>query len=303
MTDNLAPRFEFERVLKHMFGSTRKAVLIHGLALLTLFGMFTDALSNLASQFNLLSSEASKEPFKLGFDALIIVAFPAYFVWLWRRTRRTSIWETPHVIANSPPAQMRGLVLFLSPPGRDLLLIQELLDGTKKGRLKDEQLHQGFAGPWRMAIEAIACHMPRLQYVVVIGSATLDTRVGAQEGTAHRVPRFVELIHALEGGESLCIESLSESMAKVPGGDAWAERWSDGVNFEDVHALLEAIEAAYQALQSRGLAGYEIGVDVTGGQKTTTIAGAIATLAIGRHCQYVSTHDHTVKSFDVTYFE
>ncbi len=40
-------------------------------------------------------------------------------------------------------------------------------------------------------------------------------------------------------------------------------------------------------------------IDVTGGQKPTSIAGALMTLYYDREFQYVSTQNYKVKSYDV----
>ena len=42
-------------------------------------------------------------------------------------------------------------------------------------------------------------------------------------------------------------------------------------------------------------------VDITGGQKVTTVAGAVISIIEGRRFQYVSTHDYKVRTYDIAY--
>jgi len=63
----------------------------------------------------------------------------------------------------------------------------------------------------------------------------------------------------------------------------------------------KTVEFAYDVLSSLKIPNYDVLVDITGGQKVPTVAGAAVALADGRHFQYVSTHDYQVRTYDVTY--
>lgn len=78
------------------------------------------------------------------------------------------------------------------------------------------------------------------------------------------------------------------------------KNYERGVNFEDAPILVEAIDGAYHEL-SQIYAAKRILIDVTGGHKITTVAGAAVSLAEGRLFQYVSTLDKQVAIFNVTY--
>ena len=303
-----APRFEAERslrILQHLYGSTRPTVLLTVLVLLLLFGLCANAVTNLVTQF--VAVGAAGSGFQLRGDAVFIVLFPLFAGWLWWRASQAGEWVTPEVKHDDSPQQVRGLILFLSPVGKDLDLVNELSYPTPDAAessvlLLDREQRKRFQGPWRMALEAMAYHRPRLGRVIVIGSSTLTNKEGKQfEGTEHLVPFFQRLVAAISGAEPLEVESLNEAIKHLPVAPKGSEKWPQGVNFEDVDELFHAIEAAFQSLHARKVANYDICVDVTGGQKPPTIAGAIATLAVGRRCQYVSTHDYHVKTFDVTY--
>lgn len=76
-----------------------------------------------------------------------------------------------------------------------------------------------------------------------------------------------------------------------------------GIDFQDIKKVFETIENLYDKLGASGIKNEDIIMDVTGGQVTNSIAGAIATLTLGRKFQYVSTRDKKVLSYDIGYFE
>lgn len=78
---------------------------------------------------------------------------------------------------------------------------------------------------------------------------------------------------------------------------------SGGIDFEDVEEVFNAIKEFYKNVKQKDFKEEHIIVDITGGQKTNSVAGAIATLARNRKFQYVSTRDKRVLSYDVGYFE
>jgi hypothetical protein len=75
------------------------------------------------------------------------------------------------------------------------------------------------------------------------------------------------------------------------------------VDFEDLEVVFKAVEKLYADAEASGLKAQDVLVDITGGQKPNSIAAAIATLAVGRQFQYISTGDKVVRSYDVGYFQ
>ena len=76
----------------------------------------------------------------------------------------------------------------------------------------------------------------------------------------------------------------------------------NGLDFEDVRELVEALDKIYQGLKEEcGYKAQDILIDITGGQKVSTIAGAIVSLSEGRSFQYVSTKNYSISTYDVTY--
>lgn len=74
---------------------------------------------------------------------------------------------------------------------------------------------------------------------------------------------------------------------------------SNGVDFKDVKEVFNVIEDFYKRPDIKPK---DVLVDITGGQKTNSIAGGIATLAVGRRFQYIGTNDKQVNAYDVGYF-
>ena len=72
-----------------------------------------------------------------------------------------------------------------------------------------------------------------------------------------------------------------------------------GVDFYDLAALSKEVEACYAQLSQEGVR--DVIIDVTGGTKECSIAGAAHALEPGRVFQYVSTHDRDVGHYDLTY--
>jgi hypothetical protein len=75
---------------------------------------------------------------------------------------------------------------------------------------------------------------------------------------------------------------------------------ANGIDFEDIAAIHQRLDKLYDELNEANSYGHnDIMVDVTGGQKTNSIAAAITTLSEGRHFQYLSTKNKEVRSYDL----
>jgi hypothetical protein len=176
------------------------------------------------------------------------------------------------------PQKTQALIVFLSPPIRDEELVESILSGEKKLDLNLQQDRERFRGPWRMIIEAVNYHLPELVHLVIIPST--ETR---QE--------FIKLKKCIE---LLCPAKQIEIIV--------GKGCDNGLDFEDVRELVEALDKIYQSLKTEsGYNAQAILIDITGGQKVSTIAGAIVSLSEGRSFQYVSTKNYSINTYDVTY--
>jgi hypothetical protein len=218
--------------------------------------------------------------------------FPALMVVFVLAVRRAARHVNLIIVQDENPASTKALVLFLSPPGQDTERIAAMSrDAGVRGRIEDLSLREQFKSSWRMPLEAIAHHRSRLRWVVVIPSRDGDLR---QDGTWRSLEDFRKLVTALAEKPNLQIRSLAELTSK--------ELWAEGVDFEDAQMLVDSIDATYSALNAAGIEDSEIMVDVTGGQKPTSIAGAAVALEKRRRkFQYVSTRGFRIQAYDITY--
>jgi hypothetical protein len=175
------------------------------------------------------------------------------------------------VISRSP-SSAKILALFLSPLFRNLKP-EDIQEALNKGDFSRDMLN---GSEWEMPVKAIEFHSPEVLYVLTSQGDT---------GTHHLMPLFENIIKKL-------FPALKIIEFK-PG----------GIEFEDIKEVFSSIEELYKKAKLNGFKEDDIIVDITGGQKTNSIAAAIATLSIGRKFQYVSTRDKKVLSYDIGYFE
>jgi hypothetical protein len=199
---------------------------------------------------------------------------------------RKRVQASIRIAVDDKPSGVKALILFLSPPGRDNV-------DAIHGDITDPAVRQQFKGSWRMPIEAIFHHLDRksLELIALIPSAD----VGEIRGTIHEGDKFRNLVKRLTAGADgrpeikTAAELLSDSTL------------ADGVDFENADLLVRVTGRVWTALEDRGYRTKDILIDITGGQKTTTIAGAAVSLHELRQFQYVSTHDYRVQTFDIDY--
>ena len=229
-----------------------------------------------------------------GFGVLIIVLFVC--AWRWKRDL------LPEVHVTSNPQPVRVLILFLSPPAvgspDDRENQREIVD-TLAGSVLDKQIRNRLgASPWRMPVEAIAHHYMRLETVIVMPSTdgvALNTGAAIPNGTYRHMAAFKSLIRRLTDGLDRRPEVLS--LAEYLEDDAFEQ----GLGFEDIKQCVAVLNRLYQSLRRREVRERDILIDITGGQKPNSVAGAAAAITVpGREFQYISTHDKTVQAFDVT---
>ena len=266
---------QYGSALARAIGTRRFAVM------LGMFGFYVAV--NLFSSF---TDEILKQwaPFARALPLLIAGAM----FWLFARRARDRVMLS--VVQTTDVQKCEVLVLLLSPPGKDEQEFHSwLADGSIRGRISDVEVRKRFTASWRKPMEAVAAHLPRLKRVIVLGSS--DSR-GAENGTYHKFPLFREVLkHLLPRPEHVEISDLSSP--------AFGERWATGVNFEDLQALVAALQDVLKHLEN--VKPYEVMIDITGGQKVPTVAGAAVSLGEGRRFQYVSTLDQLVTVYDLTY--
>ncbi|RUM42703.1 MAG: hypothetical protein DSY35_04920 [Desulfurobacterium sp.] len=172
------------------------------------------------------------------------------------------------------PEKKKVLILFLSPVrGReeDLALLKEL---------SFQAVDSSPFRSWEMPLRAVAYHAERLEKLIVLTSPQ----------SSQQFPLFKKLLTSFFK-ENLRLLPILERAEEVRVND-----------FEDIEEVFGALNAIYKRLVREGYKDKEVILDVTGGQKTVSIAGAFMTLYRGREFQYISTNDkESIKSYDVEF--
>lgn len=180
--------------------------------------------------------------------------------------------------------KFKGLIIFLSVIKEDdfdnILKRLEHYGGNGYGESKIQnkfsEIFQGIRFSWEMQVRIIENYKDNLQFIYIIGS---------KSGSYELIEKFKQLIHLL-GYYNL-------KFIKLEG----------PIDFEDMKENIEAIESAYKKLKEEGIKDDEILIDITGGQKIQSAAGAFCALAKDRYFCYISTNDKNIKIYDVIYIE
>lgn len=182
-------------------------------------------------------------------------------------------------VISESPAPVRALAIFLSKLSMNKTIQDKEITGIEQ-ELNNNSFTENFLvnKTWEMPVLAIKHHSSELKYLYVITSSGPD-------GSSQLMPTFKKVVNYLF--------PPVEVIELIKG----------GIDFEDIKKVFEAIEKFYSEVKEKGINKKEVIVDITGGQKTNSIAASIATLTLGRQFQYVSTRDKRVLSYDVGYFE
>jgi hypothetical protein len=305
-------------ILRKLVGEHRRTfwVVIVGLVLMNWFAagsrqLVDEGVQRLANQLAEKES-VSKVTWVLN-KTVDFGPFVVLLVVLWFLATQTPDYKRPKIKAYTRVLPVRALIVFLSPSRNAPDGIEGILNAQPRPSLRDPAFLTSLGRwTWRMPLQAIAHHAGRagaerhLEQVVVIPSEDRRQPDGSASGGTHKeYPHFRDLVRKLcEGDPTLAkveIRSLDEIVRKLPFDQRSRRDYSMGVDFEDPQDLEEAVLQAYQGLQRTGIGDSDVLVDVTGGQKPPSIAGAVVALSPGRMIQYISTHDFRVKVYDVTF--
>lgn len=182
-------------------------------------------------------------------------------------------------VKTEPPSSAKVLVIFLSilsiNKEKQKIEIDALENALSQQSLNETTLKNM---PWEMPIIAIKHHVSTLEKLYVFTSS-------GEDGSSKLMPIFTRVINSLF--PKIEVQEFTEN----------------GIDFEDIKQVFEKVEEFYQNIKEKGIEDKDVIIDITGGQKPNTIAGAIATFTFGRKFQYVSTIHKTVNSYDIGYFE
>jgi len=237
--------------------------------------------------------------------ALLVAAVlgVAYLVVLIYRAGRAATEEVTVSASEVHVPKCRALILFLSyrrgkTPVGEWLADQRFCGGILNPEVP-EIMDPGTHESWRMPVEGMRIHYPKIERVIVFASSDYvkdPVKKEIDEGSYRQYPQFKQLVEKLfEGtGRDVAVTDLCSFLKG-------RKEFENGLDFEDAPVLVDALVAVYRELHEEKYQNKEIMVDVTGGPKVTTVAGAAIVLGKDQVFQYISTRDHTPRAFDVTY--
>jgi CRISPR-associated protein (Cas_Cas02710) len=180
------------------------------------------------------------------------------------------------LLAHRNARARRGLILFVSTPTRDLPLVfgrhGPEVGGVILGASDVDKDTKALADTvdgsgrkqfwnWQQLLRAISPHKDKLDFLYLFGSVESQGQI---RQAARLLKPYLRDRHTI---------LLSPA----------------GVDFEDLDAVMAGLKDAVSWLEARGLPRREILIDVTGGQKTASIAGALMSLNNRVNIQYVQT--------------
>lgn len=257
-----------------------------------LTGQFVD------SHFTCLSEMAIKR----GVSGLILLLFGLLCYWFIEVKRETSKPRTRPTLKGIEPPKKPYLVIFLSD-GEFNKRITIKNDGSPSNVtltgdiLKDLEAlvsskQDNGNWPWEMPLRAIGYHAGRLKEVLLVCSPE----------SLKQLNQFVKLIRKytiIESVEISIVVKAGKDFKVVAHGAVDAD--CRGIYFEDFDEISIAIDTLISYLDKRRVSKSDIIIDITGGQKVPSAAGAAMTFNSDIKVQYVSTHDYKVKSYDIVY--
>ena len=244
------------------------ALVIVGLSIVA--GWIPDGLSEILFEGNW------KKGFFMFGMGIFILSLLTFYAWKYSKEGKFEAFD-------NVPDKKKVLILFLSAiaPGGNPKEAQTLMEEVKN--IPDKEVipfkekvvlvqNNPLLRSWRMPLEAIEHHQQKLEKLILITSPQSSNQLVA----------FKELINRFFGKKitNILIE------AEVS-------------NFENIKEIFNTLDKIYEDLEKEGYKNKDVIIDVTGGQKTNSIAGAFMTLLYDREFQYISTNTKELKSYDV----
>jgi hypothetical protein len=202
---------------------------------------------------------------------LMLIFSIAILIFLYLFAKRELRKRVKYRVEETAKRDFKILVLFLSrekDPER-YEEIKSLEDLRRVSEDKNQHLR------WEMPIIAINEYKKSLKKIVVIPS----------QQSYEQFSHFKDLVVRIFG-DGVVVDVKRE------------------VDFEKIEDIQEVIEEIYESFKREGFKNADIVIDITGGQKPVSIAGAAATIIYpDRYFQYVSTVTKEVKVFNMNSVE
>ncbi|MBI1209579.1 MAG: hypothetical protein GC191_20140 [Azospirillum sp.] len=281
------------RALAH-FGHVNPISLVLALITLLMFDISGNAV------FSIIDAWIKGEPANTLIRLIPVAIFLALVGVLYCLGRQFAA-RTPTIEVDPAPPKARALVILLSSPVQhpkpppapaDIRARLAEIGGSMERNTLVPAAVEAVVRSWRMPIESILYHYGALERVILVTSSGAD-------GSQTYVASLIELIERLDqapGGRRMQVQTA----------DQFLERLETGIDFVDAEQIFETVRQVTTKLLSLLKKGRHIAIDVTGGQKITSIMVAAVSLAEeSLSFQYVDFPQlggpARVCNFDVTY--
>lgn len=257
-------------------GNSGWQVVLYAMLFLIVAAWLPDGLNEYIEYFQSGTGEWSLN-YKLILSVSVLIVF-------WLFIRKSGIFGGIIEVYSERPQPVRILGLFLSPFRRitvpvavmNQVVSREELEVVLSGGEVSPEMFLGTT--WEMPLRAIEFHLSRLQKVYLITSS-------GDSGTSRECQLFISFSRLLF--PDLYIEEFT----------------AGGIDFENVNEVFSAVEKLYEQGNSERYREEDILIDITGGQKTNSVAAAVATLSSGRRFQYIGKNSSDVMCYDVRLFD
>ena len=263
-----------KRFAENLFGekNTSMRAIIYSMIVLLAISWFPDGISAIF-EYNLSEKGLFLCSYKLLFSLFV---FGCFGVFLFRAGK---IDNGKLAVDRNRPQEVVVLGVFLSTLARTKVESKSIEDSIQAAMV-NSSFTQGIIDgrPWEMPLKAIEYHKGTLKNLFVFTS-------NGENGTTLLMPLFIKVVNQLY--PALIVKEV----------------YAGGMDFESIEDVFANVELFYTQAAQVGCKEQDILVDITGGQKTNSIAAAVATLLSGREFQYISTGTKDVMAYDVRYIE
>ena len=219
-------------------------------------------------------------------------------VWLVYGLRRSLVRPRTRTLRDDlKPPRRACLIQFLStaPDLPEDIVGETSLAGLIARLEREGEAPRSFRWAWEMPLRSIRYNLggpdsPVLRSVVVLGS---ERGPGTSRGSLHRIRAFRDFLSTFDELTGVQVSALvmrkqgrSHELVDPDNIDTGIH---EGYDFESFDQLAGALASALALLRQRGFRERDIVVDITGGQKPTSVAAAAVTFNREVETQYVQT--------------
>ncbi|MBK8972696.1 MAG: hypothetical protein IPM37_15690 [Hahellaceae bacterium] len=214
-----------------------------------------------------------------------IGSFPVAALWVFRSAKRYVARAHLSGKAQTPPDVCQSLILFLSLPKQQDLDVLQRYGSEVRVNINDID-HSHDLSSWRMPLTTLEKYKTSLQQVWILGSPQVEKMRGSFPLQNAFISVCKHVIPELERVQFNTDDQLLTGKSHV---------YSRGVDFENLEQLVDVLERI-RVTSTSGLPF----VDITGGQKLASVAGALTSQEANRKFLYVNSR-YQIAAFDIEY--